>query len=237
MSSNVRGSRVAEPTRPELPEDEEPQLPRRIVREIERIVGKGRKSHEVALALSIGSAAIDEERSDIALPYLAWAKHMVPRVAAVREAYGVALYLEGEFAEALTELQAFRRMTGTTEQNHLIADIHRALGRELDRVATVAAELVDDVQAPAERRVEAAIVWASALADHGQLHAARAMLRKFAKSAELSDETARRRLLYVTGDLADRDGSRADAVEAFEMLASIDPGYLDVVERLEGLRG
>src|SRR5439155_466722 len=56
------------------------------------------------------------------------AKELAPRSGAVREVLGMALYRAGRFQEALRELQAYRRLTGRLDQNHLIADSHRALG-------------------------------------------------------------------------------------------------------------
>jgi hypothetical protein len=80
----------------------------------------------------------------VALEALAWAKHQAPRVAPVREAYGVACYLDGDWAKALTELQAYRRMTGRNDQNHLIADSLRGLGRDPSKVAEPVEELLAD---------------------------------------------------------------------------------------------
>src|SRR5213078_1196321 len=56
------------------------------------------------------------------------AKEMASRSGAVREVLGMALYRSGHYREALRELQAYRRMTGRVDQNHLIADSYRAIG-------------------------------------------------------------------------------------------------------------
>jgi tetratricopeptide (TPR) repeat protein len=223
------------PPRPELPDDEEAQLPRGVAREIERVLGKGAKSKDVALALSIGSAAIDEERPDIAIEMLAWAKHEAPRIASIREAYGVALYLGERYDAALTELQAYRRMTGAVDQNHLIADCLRALDRGLDRVAETAEALVRADDAPEERRSEAAIVWAAATADAGSLSTARAILRRTIERRRGADEEHDLRVRYLAGELAERDGDLREARAHFEWLATIDPDLLDVADRLDAL--
>ena len=57
------------------------------------------------------------------------AKRLAPRSAAVREVLGLALYGQERWQEALTELKAYKRMTGRADQNHLIADCLRGLGR------------------------------------------------------------------------------------------------------------
>ena len=56
------------------------------------------------------------------------AKWLASRSGAVREVLGIALYRTERFRDALRELQAYRRMTGRADQNHLIADSYRALG-------------------------------------------------------------------------------------------------------------
>ncbi len=163
---------------------------------------------------------------------LAWAKGQVPRVATVREAYGVALYLAEDFANCVTELQAYRRMTGRNDQNHLIADAQRALGRELDVVANLARELVDDTQAPLDRRVEAVIVWSAATADRGDVAGARAILRRFLANATVNDPEMACRIHYLAGDLAERSDDAAAARESFALVRRLDADYMDIEDRL-----
>jgi beta-glucosidase len=78
----------------------------------------------------------------------------------------MALYRTGHFREALRELQAYRRITGRADQNHLIADSHRALGSP-ERAVSAAREAVRS-RIPQEARAEAAVVGAAALADLGR---------------------------------------------------------------------
>lgn len=229
------GRDASAPPRPPLPDDEEPHLPKHVRRDIDRVIGKNRRGEEIALALSIGAAAIDEDRIDVALPMLAWAKHEAPRIAAVREAYGVALYLDEQFAAALSELQAYKRLTGRVDQNHLIADALRALDRGVDRVVDAAAELVDADDAPADRRAEAAIVWAAALADGGDVGAGRAVLRNFWARHGSGEGEHLLRVRYLAADLAERDGDAALAREEFEQILAIEPDFLDVADRLAAL--
>ena len=181
----------------------------------------------MALALSVGADAIDAGRVDVALEALAWAKHLAPRVASIREAHGVARYLDEDFAGALTELQAYRRMTGRTDQNHLIADCLRGLGRDLDRVTEPVEVLLEDSDAPADRQDEGVIVWASALADDGQVEAARALIRRRLQRASGRDDAAmspgRLRLLVVAADLAARAGDETAARAYRDRIAAADP--------------
>lgn len=219
------------PRRPDLPTDEQPHLPRPARKEIERVLGKGPRADDVALALSVGSDAIDLGRIDVALEALTWAKHEASRVAAVREALGVARYLDEDFAGALTELQAYRRMTGRTDQNHLIADCLRGLGRDVERIAAPVEEVLTDERAAADRQAEAVIVWAAALADDGQLAAARALVRRHLQGATGpgSDAAAasRLRLLVFAADLAERDGDPQAARSYRAEVGRADPELLE----------
>lgn len=224
------------PPRPALPDDEEPELPRAVRREVERVLGRGPRSHEVALALSVGADAIDEDRPDVAVEVLRWARHEAPRLAEVREALGVAYYLREEYGPALSELQAYRRLTGRHDQNHLAADCLRALGRDPDRISETAQPLIDDESAPDDRRAEAVIVKAAALADAEQLETARAVLRRFLERQHDGDEEHDLRVRYLAADLADRDGDLTDAERHLAAIVATQPGFLDAAERLEGVR-
>jgi tetratricopeptide (TPR) repeat protein len=226
----------AAPSRPDLPWDDEPVLPHGVRKEIDRVLGTGPRANDVALALSVGAAAIDEGLVDVAVEALAWAKDKAGRIAAIREAYGVALYLAERYGEALVELQAYRRMTGHNDQNHLIADSLRALDRGLDRVAAAARELVEDERAPADRRAEATLVWAGAIADTGEVRTARVLVRRALESA--ADDGAEHvlRLRLFAAELAGRDGDADERRAQLRAVAAIDPEFLAAAD-LEGPAG
>ena len=57
------------------------------------------------------------------------ARARAARIAVVREACGEAAYAAGEFAEALSEFRAAKRMNGVNDYLPLMADCERALGR------------------------------------------------------------------------------------------------------------
>lgn len=224
----------AAPDRPALP-DEEPMLPRGVRKEIDRVLGPGPRARDVALCVSIASQALEEDRADIALEVLGWARHQAPRLGLVREAYGIALYQGERWAESLSELQAYRRLTGRTDQNHVIADCLRALDRGIDQIADAAQPLVEDAQAPEDRRAEAAIVWAAALADTGDLGAGRSVLRRFLERPRSGDAEHDLRVRYVAADLAEQAGDQDDARRHLRSIAAVAGGFLDVDERLDDL--
>jgi tetratricopeptide (TPR) repeat protein len=160
------------------------------------------------------------------------AKRLAPRSGAVREVLGIALYRAELFREALRELQAYRRMTGRLDQNHLIADCHRALGapeKAIDPVREALRGRLSD-----EVRAESAIVGASALADLGRFPEALSMLRTFSISERLSREFDLR-VWYVLGDILERAGRLTEAAEEFRRIVRHDAGAFDAAERLARL--
>jgi tetratricopeptide (TPR) repeat protein len=193
---------------------------------------------EVAKAVTIASDALEVGDVDRALEYLEWAKSDAPRSASVREALGIARYLAENWAGALTELQAYRRMSGRSDQNHLVADCLRALGRPLEMVAEAVKEMEIEEDG-IDRVAEATIVWASALADAGDVAAGRAVLGR-ALGAGIADmdptseqvEEHHVRVWYVAGDLAERAGDHDEARAWFRRVATVDPELYDVEERL-----
>lgn len=224
---------AAVPPRPDIPDDVDVQVPRAVRRELRRAVGRPEHADEALACLAIGTEHLEEREGEQALPYLRWAKHLAPRSGAVREALGVALYLVEDYAGALSELQTYRRVTGRADQNHVVADCHRALDRSVDKVAELVEEMRGDPEVPLDRRIEGDIVWASTLADAGDVGAGRAVLRPILEQVEGDEPSeAHLRLWYVAGDLAERAGAENEARRWFERIDEVAEGFFDVEERL-----
>lgn len=209
--------------RPELPTDHRLELPPSVRKEIERRVAPRGRARDVLTCLDLGTAASERGDDQEGLRFLRWAKEQAPRVALVREALGIALYRAGEFRSALTELQAYRRLAGTTDQNHLIADCLRAVGGAPDEIVAVASELVEDERAEEARRIEAAIVAAAVLAESGRTGRARAVLGDAAGLVDRAGPEAAARRLWVAAELAEQDGDRGSALQLLEELHAIAP--------------
>jgi tetratricopeptide (TPR) repeat protein len=192
------------------PTDQEPAI-RRLARAIE-LLERG----------DSGAAAREAEK----------AKDLAPRSASVREVLGMALYGQERWQEALGELKAYRRISGRPDQNHLIGDTLRALGRPGEAVPLVEEELRGRV--PNEAKAEAVIVAASALADQGRFAEALAFLRR-ARTREDVSEGYTLRLWYVRGDILERAGRTREASEEFRKIMRHDPGAFDAAERLARL--
>lgn len=226
------------PERPDLPADLMPELPGRVRKEIDRLVSPAGRARDVKVSLWLGTEASEDGDTVAALRFLRWAKHLAPRLPVVRETLGIALYRAGDLKAALAELQAYRRLAGNDDQNHLIADCMRDSGRELDRAIEIALQLVDDERADAVRRVEAAIVAAAVHEDLGNRQRARVLIQRTLVApfvAQLPE--SRVRLLWFASELAERDGDRRSAADLLAALLSIDSEYPDAAERLEDLRG
>ena len=163
------------------------------------------------------------------------AKHMALRAALPRELLGLAYYRAARWQEAARELSAFRRLSGAAEQNAVLADCYRALGKP-ERALGLCNEVTPSNVAP-EAYYETAIVAAGALADAGRLDDAIARL----EALELQPENAEEhhlRAWYALADLLERRGRFTQAREWFEAVAAADPDATDAPERARrvGLR-
>jgi tetratricopeptide (TPR) repeat protein len=206
-------------------------LPREVVDEVRRVT----KPTQVRDALSrLARAAELLERGDTgaAAAEASKAKQLSPRSATVREVLGLALYGQRRWREALTELKAYRRLSGRVDQNHVIADCLRAIGKPEEAVPLAEEELRATVTN--EAKAEAVIVAASALADQDRFAEALAFLSR-AKTKGSVSEPYTLRLWYVRGDILARAGRRDEAAEEFRKVMRHDASAFDVAERLAEL--
>jgi len=225
------------PQRPDIPDGAGADLPGRVRKDIDRVVNDRSRAKDVKACLALGTLASEDEEHSEALLYLQWAKHLAPRSAVVREALGIAHYRAGDFRASLAELQAYRRMSGTTDQNHLIADCIRSEARDVERAVVIGMELVEDDRAEIERRVEAAIVVASVHIAAGRHARARSVLDLLltGPTARSVPDASAVRLLWVAADIAEAEKVPARAIAALERLLKLDSAYPDAAERLAGL--
>lgn len=172
--------------------------------------------------------------ADLAYRHAVVARRLAGRVGVVREAVGVAAYAAGRFAEALAELRATRRITGSVEHLPLLADAERGLGRP-DRALALAAG-AEARRLDRAGQVELRIVAAGARRDLGQYAAAVVLLQgPDLDPARVEGWTPR--LWYAYADALVAAGRPADAVGWFERVADLDDGQTDAAERVAGLAG
>jgi len=205
-------------------------------REIEEGIRRSARPAQQTDVMSRVARAIDRlERDDPrgAVPEAERAKALAPRSAAVREVLGMAYYGVDRWKDAVTELKAYKRISGRTDQNHLIADCYRALGRPEEAVP-LADEVIRDRRAPNEAKAEAVIVAASALADRERYPEALALLAR-AKTREDIAQAYTLRLWYVRGDILAKAGRNEEAAAEFRKIMRHDSAAFDAAERLAAL--
>jgi tetratricopeptide (TPR) repeat protein len=228
MARPLRPRPTGRPTRSRAPTS---QLPRDILDEVRRTARPADQQD----AISRLSRAIELlERDDVVAAALEAekAKRFAPRSASVREVLGLALYGQDRWKEALTELKAYKRITGRVDQNHLIADCLRGLGRPAEAVPLAEEELRGS--APNDAKAEAVIVAASALADQKRFAEALAFLGR-ARTRDDVSESYTLRLWYVKGDILARLGRNEEAAAEFRKVMRHDAAAFDVAERLAQL--
>lgn len=192
----------------------------------------GPKAARVVPLLERAVEALARDDYHEALRVAEEARRMAPRSYSAREVLGLALYGAGRFQDALRELQTFRRLSGRPDQNHLLADCHRAVGAPQKAIPLVQEAL--DSAIPEEARAEAAVVGAAALADLGRYEEAMALLRRFDRrggGARPHDL----RVWYVMADVLEKAGRRSEAADRFKRILEHDPDAYDVAERLSAL--
>jgi tetratricopeptide (TPR) repeat protein len=161
------------------------------------------------------------------------AKELAPRSASVREVLGLAYYRLERFREALTEMQAYRRMSGRADQNHIVADCLRAIGRP-DRAVPLAEEALASRGVPLSAKTEAVIVAASALADQGKFDQALGLLRRVRTRDDVAGPEVLR-VWYVTGDILAKAGRPQEAAREFRKILRHDASAYDAAERVAQL--
>lgn len=207
-------------------------LPRDVLDEVRRSTRPPAQQDTLA---RLGRAIELLERDDpkAALTEAEKAKRLSPRSASVREVLGLAYYGQGRWQDALTELKAYKRISGRNDQNHLIADSLRGIGRRADAVP-LAEEALRDRGVSNEVKAEVVVVAASALADEGRFAEALAFLAR-ARTKDDVAEPYTLRLWYVKADILERAGRRREAANEFKKIVRHDASAFDAAERLSAL--
>jgi tetratricopeptide (TPR) repeat protein len=191
-------------------------------------------AESVARHLVAAGTLVDED-PEAALAHARYARRRASRIAVVREAAGITAYHAGEWAEALAELRAARRMGGGPGHLAVMADVERAMGRperaiELSR-SPEARELGRSEQ------IELAIVTAGARRDLGELDAAVLALQVPELEASRRDPWSAR-LFYAYADNLLAAGRESDALQWFVHAADADTdGETDADARVAELTG
>lgn len=223
--------RPAPPPGPPIPSTADPDLlPADVRRELRPLLPA--TADTVARHL-VAAGQLLEDDPAAAYEHAKAAKALAARIGSVREAAGVTAYAAGDYAAALAELKAARRITGLPDHLPLLADCERALGRPAR-----ALEIANDpARSGLDRaaRVELAIVASGARRDLGQPEAAVLALQ----GPELDGDAVEPwtvRLWYAYADALLAAGRTDDAVTWFTAVAAVDEdAETDAEERLAAL--
>ncbi len=186
----------------------------------------------MARHLVAAGQALDDD-PEAALGHARAARARSSRIAAIREAVGIAAYHCGDWSQALAELRAARRMGSKSPLLALIADCERGLGRperaiELARGPEAAQLSGDDAD-------ELRIVVAGARADLGQLEKALTVLSTPQLDPARTGSTAAR-LFYAYAETLLALGRNDEALQWFLRSAAADiEGVTDVEDRISEL--
>ena len=131
----------------------------------------------------------------------------------------MAAYHAGEWAEALAELRAARRISGDASTIAVMADCERALGRPERALKALDDPVVGKLD-PATR-AELLIVVAGARRDLGQLDAALGVLERGGLDTD-KPKAGSARLWYAYADALEAAGRAEEAIRWFGAAATVD---------------
>jgi len=173
-----------------------------------------------------------EERFDEASKVLRPIVKEAPSVPLGRELLGLTYYRLGRWKAAIVELEAFRLLTGSADQNAVLADCYRAMRRwkDVDRLWNELREASPSAAVVTEGR----IVAAGALADQGRLPAAIDLLSQGWRIPKRAQEHHLRRA-YALADTYERAGDVPKARELFAWVAATDRDFSDASRRRRAL--
>jgi tetratricopeptide (TPR) repeat protein len=223
----------------EAPSQEGPRIPadieaKQLAPEIRgELTTLDRSTADVVARHLVAAGELLDQDPEAALAHARAARNRSGRIAAVREAVGIAAYHCGDWAQALAELRAARRMGSKSPLLPLIADCERGVGRperaiELARSAEAAQLTGDDAD-------ELRIVVAGARSDLGQHEQALALLSTPQLDPTRTGQTAAR-LFYAYAETLLALDRRHDALQWFIKAASADDeGMIDAEERITEL--
>ena len=225
--------RPPRPDEPDLPDEiEAGQLDQAVRRDLLSL--DKNNATAVARHMVMAGKLVDDD-PELALQHARAARQRAGRIAVVRETAGLTAYHAGEWAEALSELRAARRMAGGPGHLAVMADCERGLGRperaiELGR-SDEARQLTGDEAS------ELRIVVAGARMDLMQFDQAVVTLQTPDLDASRSGTPAAR-LFYVYADALVAAGRVDEGIKWFLNAAAADiEGETDAEERVEELSG
>jgi len=186
----------------------------------------------VARHLVAAGELLDDD-PEAALAHAQAARQRSGRIAAIREAVGIAAYYCGDWAQALSEFRAARRMGSKSQLLPLIADCERGVGRP--ERAIELARSPEAIQLTGDDADEMRIVAAGARVDLGHLDQAMAVLSSPPLDPSRTGATAAR-LFYAYAETLLALDRTDDALQWFVHSAAADiDGVTDAEDRIDEL--
>ena len=191
----------------------------------------------VAAHLAAAAGLIDTDPA-LAYAHAEAARRRAARLPVAREAAATTAYAAGEYAAALNEFRALRRMTGTDDFIAVMADCERGLGRPQAALKLVKEGL--DASPPVAARVELRLVEAGAREALGQRdEAVRLLQREIELIGARGPKSARARLRFLYAALLAESGDNEGAEQWFAAAIRLDPedetGAAEALSELQGV--
>jgi predicted Zn-dependent protease len=190
------------------------------VEDLARVTPKPRVAAALE-ALGEASAALADARYHAAVKHALRAKSLAPRDATVRETLALASYRIGDWQTALSELRAYRRLSGETTHLPVEMDVLRALQRPA-AVENAWEELRTRGGKPAVLK-EGLVVYASFLIDRGDVEEAYRLTAPERISARPYPQDLR--VWYVAARAAALTGKLDEAVRLRNAILEHDPAF------------
>jgi tetratricopeptide (TPR) repeat protein len=221
----------SEVTGPKLPSDiEARQLSPEIRRELTTL---DRNTADFVARHLVAAGDLLDDDPEAALEHARAARERSGRIPAVREAVGIAAYRCGDWAQALAELRAARRLGSKSPLLPLIGDCERGLGRP--ERAIELARSPEATQLAGDDADELRIVVAGARSDLGQMEQALAILSTPQLDPTRTGQTAAR-LFYAYAETLLALERAEEALQWFINAAAADvEGVTDAEERITEL--
>lgn len=195
------------------------------------------RAEQVAAHLAAAAELVDVDPA-LAYAHAEAARRRAARLPVVREAAATTAYAAGEYAAALNEFRALRRMTGSDDFLAVMADCERGLGRPQAALKLVREGLA--ALPPIATRVELKLVEAGARDALGQRDEATRLLRQEIEAiGPRGPKAARARLRYYFAELLAAAGDEAGAEQWFGAALRLDPdndtGAAEALAALQGV--
>ena len=227
QSSAGDGDRAPHDGPPIPPDVDARQLAPEIRRELSTL---DRATADAVARHLVAAGELLDEDPEAALRHARAARSRSSRIAAIREAVGIAAYHCGDWAQALAELRAARRMGSKSSLLALIVDCERGLGRP--ERAIELARGPEAAQLSGDEADELRIVAAGARSDLGQLDQALTVLSTPQLEPGRTGSTAAR-LFYAYADTLLALGRDDEALRWFLHSAAADiDGVTDAEDRV-----